>query len=68
MLLLAALLQLAAVQSDSTGRFQITIPRYEVAVEIDGRLDEDVWSRAERITGFHQYQPVDGRPAEQRTT
>ncbi len=67
MLFIAALLQLTTVQPDSTDRFRITIPRYETAVEIDGRLDEEIWSRAERITGFHQYQPVDGRPAEQRT-
>src|SRR5687767_146683 len=30
-------------------------------------LDEPVWSRATRLTGFWQYQPADGRPAEERT-
>jgi hypothetical protein len=30
-------------------------------------LDEPVWSQATRLTGFWQYQPVDGRPAEERT-
>ena len=34
---------------------------------IDGRLDEPVWARATRLTGFWQYQPVDGRPAEEET-
>lgn len=67
MLFLAALMQLTAAQPDPADRFRITIPRYETVVEIDGRLDEEVWTRAERLTGFHQYQPVDGRPAEQRT-
>ena len=43
------------------------IPRFEEAVEIDGKLDEPVWSRATRLTGFWQYQPVDGRPAEEQT-
>ena len=45
-----------------------TIPRVEDAeVRIDGRLDEPVWARATRLTGFWQYQPVDGRPAEEET-
>ena len=43
------------------------IPRIEAAVRIDGVLDEPVWSSATRLTGFWQYQPVDGRPAEERT-
>jgi hypothetical protein len=34
---------------------------------VDGRLDEPVWRRAARLTGFSQYAPVDGRPAEQAT-
>ena len=45
-----------------------TIPRVENAeVQIDGRLDEPVWANAARLTGFWQYQPVDGRPAEEET-
>ncbi|HYC33974.1 MAG TPA: DUF5916 domain-containing protein [Gemmatimonadales bacterium] len=44
------------------------IPRVEGAeLRIDGRLDEPVWLEATRLTGFWQYQPVDGRPAEERT-
>src|SRR6476469_8335460 len=43
------------------------IPRLESSVQIDGKLDEPVWSRATRLTGFWQYQPVDGRPAEEQT-
>ncbi|HVD33973.1 MAG TPA: DUF5916 domain-containing protein [Gemmatimonadales bacterium] len=43
------------------------IPRLESAVQIDGKLDEPVWSQATRLTGFWQYQPVDGRPAEEET-
>jgi len=35
--------------------------------QIDGRLDEPVWSQATRLTGFWQYQPVDGRLAEEQT-
>jgi hypothetical protein len=46
-----------------------TIPRIEPAdqARVDGRLDEPVWSQATRLTGFWQYQPVDGRPAEEET-
>ena len=43
------------------------IPRLESAIQIDGQLDEPVWTRATRLTGFWQYQPVDGRPAEEAT-
>jgi hypothetical protein len=44
------------------------IPRIEATgVRVDGRLDEPVWSQATRLTGFWQYQPVDGRPAEEGT-
>ncbi len=45
------------------------IPRVETddRVTVDGRLDESTWSQAARMTGFSQYQPVDGRPAEEQT-
>jgi Domain of unknown function (DUF5916)/Carbohydrate family 9 binding domain-like len=45
----------------------VTIPRLEATVQIDGRLDEAVWSQAARLGGFSQYQPIDGRPAEEQT-
>jgi hypothetical protein len=43
------------------------IPRLESTVQIDGKLEEAVWLQATRLTGFWQYQPVDGRPAEEET-
>jgi len=49
------------------GRPTATIPRIEAAVEINGHLDEPAWSQAARLGGFWQYQPVDGRPAEEQT-
>ncbi len=45
----------------------VTIPRAEAEVTIDGVLDEVVWAQAAKLTGFRQYQPVDGRPAEEET-
>ena len=52
---------------EGKGSPTVTIPRIEASVTVDGRLDEDVWARAARLGGFSQYQPVDGRPAEERT-
>jgi Domain of unknown function (DUF5916) len=44
------------------------IPRLEpAAMQVDGVLDEPVWRQATRLTGFWQYQPVDGRRAEENT-
>jgi hypothetical protein len=46
----------------------VTIPRIEAEpIAVDGVLDEPAWEGAARLTGFHQYQPVDGRPAQERT-
>jgi hypothetical protein len=41
--------------------------RIEAEIVVDGNLDEAAWARAVRLSGFSQYQPVDGRPAEQKT-
>ena len=71
--MLALLLLLQAPGSPSNAVVQgkgsptADIPRIESEIQVDGRLDESVWSRATRLTGFWQYQPVDGRPAEERT-
>ena len=49
----------------------VTLPRIELtatsSATVDGRLDEDAWTRAARLTEFSQYEPVDSRPAEERT-
>ncbi|HET8644925.1 MAG TPA: DUF5916 domain-containing protein, partial [Vicinamibacteria bacterium] len=45
----------------------VTVPRLETELAIDGVLDEPAWEQAGRLEGFHQYQPVDGRPAEEKT-
>jgi hypothetical protein len=70
-LALLLLLQASGVQSgtvvEGKGSPTADIPRLESEIQIDGRLDEPVWSRATRLTGFWQYQPVDGRPAEEKT-
>jgi hypothetical protein len=77
-MLLIAALSAALLQISDSGfsgrdrRLRVPVPRIETAgpagqIAIDGRLDEPAWSRASRLTGFSQYQPVDGRPAEEPT-
>jgi hypothetical protein len=48
-------------------QIQVGVPRIDTTVSIDGSLSEGVWSQAALLTGFSQYQPVDGRPAEEPT-
>ena len=43
------------------------LPRAAVGAEIDGALNDSVWSSAARLTGFFQYEPSDGQPAAQPT-
>ncbi|HET7293368.1 MAG TPA: DUF5916 domain-containing protein [Vicinamibacteria bacterium] len=60
----------AAVRPTYNGRdghVRVAIPRLEESVAVDGSLDDPAWARAALLTGFSQYAPVDGRPAEQRT-
>ncbi len=49
------------------GRPTVVVPRIDASVRVDGSLDEPAWAEAVRLTGFSQYEPVDGRPAEERT-
>ncbi len=64
-----ALLQPATLPDSvhGAGAPTFTVPRIEAEVQIDGSLDEEPWTRAVRLTGFHTYEPSDGRPAEERT-
>lgn len=48
-------------------RTHVDVPRLDSAVVIDGNLNEPVWNRAARLIGFSQYQPVDGRAADEPT-
>lgn len=67
-LLLTALApQDTLVFSGRAGQTAVPIPRIEATISVDGRLDEPAWAAAARLTGFSQYQPVDGRPAEEPT-
>ena len=48
-------------------QIDVRIPRLDGDAVIDGRLDEAPWAQAARLSGFSQYRPVDGRPAEDST-
>lgn len=70
--MLAPALLVAALLTDSVydgraNRTRVEVPRIDTTATVDGVLDEAVWKRAARLTGFSQYQPVDGRPAEEPT-
>ena len=56
-----------AVYHGRTGDRAVRIPRLDGTLTVDGNLDEPVWRSAALLTGFSQYQPVDGRPAEDST-
>jgi hypothetical protein len=64
MLLPILLMLQAAVQAAPP---RATIPRLEAVDTVDGELTEPAWGQATRLGDFHQYTPVDGRPAEERT-
>ena len=48
-------------------RQSVAIPRLDARITVDGVLDEAVWQQAAVLSGFHQYMPVDNRPAKERT-
>ncbi len=41
--------------------------RAQIAIDVDGRLDEPVWTEAPPITEFIQENPVEGAPGTERT-
>ncbi len=55
------------VYSGLAGRVAVGAPRIDADVVMDGALSEPVWQRAARLGGFSQFQPVDGRPANDST-
>jgi hypothetical protein len=58
----------AGVFDGSRGELNAHVPRIDdPEVRIDGRMDEEAWSRASVLTGFTQYRPAEGVPASERT-
>jgi len=51
--------------TNNSARKRLEIKRTELAPEIDGVLDDEIWKTATVISDFHQFQPVDhGEPSE----
>ena len=57
----------ATVYSGREHQLSVRIPRIDAAVQVDGALDEPVWTQAAVLTGFSQYAPNDGLPAADST-
>ena len=57
----------AATYSGRAHAIHAAAPRIDSDVRIDGVLDEPVWTRAVRLTGFSEFSPKDGLPAEDST-
>ena len=48
-------------------QLDVATPRIEGEIDVDGFLGEEVWRCAAVLTGFSQYRPVNGVPADDRT-
>ena len=58
----------AAVYDGRAGQTRVKPPRLdESGSTVDGNLDEGQWKEAALLTGFSQFSPVDGIPAEDST-
>ena len=58
----------AVVYDGSAGQLDVPGPWVaEADIDIDGEISEAVWADAPLLTGFTQYDPVEGVPATQRT-
>ena len=49
------------------GELDVPLPRIDLDVVIDGVLGDAAWDEAAVLTGFSQYRPVDGLPADDST-
>jgi hypothetical protein len=56
-----------AVYRGRSGELDVRIPRLELDMTVDGKLDEEVWGSAAMLTGFSQFSPTDGIPAADST-
>ncbi|HYK09298.1 MAG TPA: DUF5916 domain-containing protein [Gemmatimonadales bacterium] len=53
--------------SGTAGNVAVATPRIDASANVDGSLDEPPWQKAAILTGFSEYYPVDGRPADDST-
>lgn len=62
LLILISGLSLAQVRSKT-----LTIQKVKTPPRIDGKLDDPCWSEVQPVSGFVQYDPVNGAPASEET-
>ncbi len=55
------------VYNGRQGQTSVHIPRLDDLEIIDGTLNDPVWQQAAVLTGFSEYTPIDGLPAEDST-
>jgi hypothetical protein len=56
-----------SIYNGRENRIAVQVPRLSHDVHVDGSLAEPAWVEAAVLTGFSQYRPVDGVPAEDST-
>jgi hypothetical protein len=56
-----------AVYDGRRGQVTVQPPRLDADPVLDGTLNDPVWAEAAVLTGFSEYTPVDGLPAEDST-
>ena len=58
----------AATYTGASAEIEVATPSVvDADIDIDGRLDDAVWSQAALLDGFTQFKPVEGIAASQRT-
>jgi hypothetical protein len=57
----------SGVYNGRAGHITVPIPRLDALPLLDGTLNDPVWQRAALLTGFSEYTPVDGLPADDST-
>ncbi len=56
-----------AVYNGRANQLDVRVPRVDAGIVLDGSLDDPIWRRAALLTGFSEYTPLDGLPAEDST-
>jgi hypothetical protein len=57
----------AAVYDGHAGQTTVHVPRLDAHIDVDGALTAAPWRQAAVLTGFSEYTPIDGQPAEDST-
>jgi hypothetical protein len=57
----------AAVYNGRAGQTTVHVPRLDAHIDVDGTLTAAPWRQAAVLTGFSEYTPIDGQPAEDST-